>query len=56
MREVGGAQMLYADTYMTREEFWEMFDSSLYQWLRIKHNAISAFPDVYDKVCREARY
>ena len=29
-RNVGGFQMMYADSYMTREEFREMFDHSLY--------------------------
>uniref|UniRef100_A0A1I7WBK8 Autophagy-related protein 9 n=1 Tax=Heterorhabditis bacteriophora TaxID=37862 RepID=A0A1I7WBK8_HETBA len=49
-------QMMYADTYMSRSEFWQMFDSSLYEWLRVKYNCKEAFPDVYDKVCKAARY
>ncbi|CAJ0955925.1 unnamed protein product, partial [Mesorhabditis belari] len=56
VRKVNGVQMLYADTYMSRAEFWEMFDSSLYEWLRVKFGCKEAFPDVYDKVCKEARY
>ncbi|CAI5455564.1 unnamed protein product [Caenorhabditis angaria] len=56
VRSVKGFQMLYADTYMTRAEFWEMFDSSIYDWLRAKYNCRKAFPDVYDKVCKAARY
>ncbi|KAF8364007.1 hypothetical protein PRIPAC_90930, partial [Pristionchus pacificus] len=56
VRSVEGVQMLYADTYMTREEFYQMFDSSLYEWLRVKLNAKDAFPDVYDKVKKEARF
>lgn len=55
VRDSKGAQLLYADTYMTAAEFWEMFDSSLYDWLRITYNCLDAFPDVYQKVCREAR-
>ncbi len=47
--------MLYADCYMKRDEFWEMFDSSLYDWLRVKYGCKDAFPDVFEKVCREAR-
>ena len=30
MRNVSGFQMMYADSYMTREEFRAMFDHSLY--------------------------
>uniref|UniRef100_A0A914UU02 Delta(24)-sterol reductase n=1 Tax=Plectus sambesii TaxID=2011161 RepID=A0A914UU02_9BILA len=55
VRSVEGVQMLYADTYMTRAEFWEMFDSSLYEWLRVKYGCKDAFPDVYDKVSKAAR-
>ncbi|TMS33160.1 hypothetical protein L596_000930 [Steinernema carpocapsae] len=55
VRSVKGFQMLYADTYMTRSEFFEMFDSTLYDWLRVKYGCKDAFPDVYDKVCRAAR-
>lgn len=47
--------MLYADTYMDRSEFWEMFDSSLYEWLRVKYGCRDAFPDVYEKTYRAAR-
>ena len=47
--------MLYADTYMTKEEFREMFDHKLYDESRIKYNCLQAFPDVYDKISRNAR-
>ena len=30
VRYIGGFQMMYADSYMTREEFREMFDHTLY--------------------------
>ncbi|CAD6185161.1 unnamed protein product [Caenorhabditis auriculariae] len=56
MTHTKGFQMMYADTYMTRSEFWEMFDSSIYDWLRTKYQCTQAFPDVYDKVCKAARY
>jgi delta24-sterol reductase len=56
VRSVQGVQMLYADTYMTPSEFWEMFDSSLYEWLRTKYGCKEAFPTIYDKVCKAARY
>jgi len=47
--------MLYADTYMSKEEFRKMFDHSLYDKMRKKYDCINAFPDVYDKVSRNAR-
>ncbi|XP_060516051.1 delta(24)-sterol reductase-like isoform X3 [Cylas formicarius] len=53
--DVHGFQMLYADTYMTKEEFRKMFDHSLYDKLRERLNCKEAFPDVYDKVSRAAR-
>ena len=51
VRESNGFQMLYADTYMDREEFRQMFDHSLYDKLRTPE-VQAAFPDVYDKVGR----
>nr|DBA17970.1 TPA: hypothetical protein GDO54_016272 [Pyxicephalus adspersus] len=56
VRDVHGFQMLYADCYMTRDEFWNMFDGSLYQKLRDKLNCKKAFPEVYDKICKAARH
>ena len=47
--------MLYADSYLTRAEFREMFDHSLYDKMRQKYECESAFPEVYDKVNRQAR-
>lgn len=48
-------QMLYADTYMTGEEFRQMFDHKLYDRVRKRFNASKAFPEVYDKVNRYVR-
>lgn len=49
-REVGGYSFLYADIFMTRKEFEEMFDLSLYEVVRKKYKAEGAFPHLYDKV------
>jgi delta24-sterol reductase len=49
-REVGGYPFLYADTFMTREEFGEMFDLTLYEKVRKKYGAEGAFPALYDKI------
>ena len=45
--------MLYAECYMTREEFHEMFDHTLYNKLRKKLDCKKAFPEIYDKVCKQ---
>ena len=47
--------MLYADSYMTKEEFKEMFDHTLYYEMRQKYECLKAFPDVYDKISKTAR-
>ncbi|CAG9859400.1 unnamed protein product [Phyllotreta striolata] len=49
-RDVGGFSFLYADIFMTREEFEEMFDLKLYEIVRRKYFADGAFPHLYDKV------
>ncbi|XP_069088714.1 delta(24)-sterol reductase [Pleurodeles waltl] len=56
VRDVHGFQMLYADCYMNRDEFWQMFDGSLYHKLREQLNCNSAFPEVFDKICKAARH
>ncbi|XP_063830459.1 delta(24)-sterol reductase-like [Ostrinia nubilalis] len=49
-RDVGGFSFLYADIFMTRKEFEEMFDLTLYEVVRKKYKAEGAFPHLYDKV------
>ncbi|KAJ8278986.1 hypothetical protein COCON_G00060520 [Conger conger] len=56
VREVHGFQMLYADVYMDRQEFWDMFDGCLYHKLREELDCKAAFPEVYDKICKSARH
>ena len=48
-------QMMYADSYMTREEFTSMFDHTLYNEMRAKYACKGAFPEVYEKVNKKAR-
>ncbi|EDO36241.1 predicted protein [Nematostella vectensis] len=55
VKSVDGFQMLYADSYMTREEFRAMFDHELYDKLREEMQCKEAFPEIYDKVSRAAR-
>lgn len=49
-RNVGGWSFLYADIFMARDEFEEMFDLALYERVRRKYHAENAFPHLYDKV------
>lgn len=55
VRKVNGFQMLYADTYLTEEEFRDMFDHSLYDKMRKQLDCEKAFPEVYGKVNRKVR-
>jgi delta24-sterol reductase len=49
-------QMMYADTYMTRGEFREMFDHALHDRMRRSlQYCDEAFPEVYDKVSKQSR-
>ena len=52
LREHRAYQCLYAVTEQTREEFWQMFDRTLYDAVRLKYGAEGAFMDVFDKVKR----
>ena len=54
-RNVGGFQMMYADSYMTKTEFRQMFDHTLYDKMRLKFNCEGCFPEVYDKVNKSSR-
>jgi len=46
---VGGAPFLYADTFMSPEEFEHTFDLELYRACRNKYGAEGAFFDLYEK-------
>ena len=46
--------MLYADSYMTKEEFRDMFDHTLYDKVRASiPQCNERMPIVYDKVHKE---
>lgn len=49
LRELGGMKWLYAHTYYTEDEFWQLYDREWYDGLREKYGATS-LPSVYDKV------
>jgi len=47
---VGGYPFLYADVFMTREEFSSMFCLQGYESCRQRYHAGGAFPHLYDKI------
>ncbi len=49
VRELGGMKWLYAQTYYSEDEFWDIYDRKWYDALREKYDATS-LPSVYDKV------
>ena len=50
-----GFQALYADSLLSREDFYKMFDHSLYYKVREKYGVGASFPEIYDKVSLSAR-
>jgi len=54
VQQVHGFQMLYADSYMTREEFRAMFDHTHYDKMKQRYDPKGGFPEVYEKVCKKA--
>jgi len=52
---VRGFQMLYADSYLTRDEFYEMFDHTHYTDMKTVYDPKEAFPVVFEKVCKKAQ-
>jgi Delta24-sterol reductase len=49
LKEIGGMKWLYAQTFYTKQEFWDIYDKEWYERLREKYHA-AYLPTVYDKV------
>ncbi len=49
-----GFHMLYADMFMNRAEFEQMFNHRTYRAVRAQYKADQAFPEIYDKVVPES--
>jgi delta24-sterol reductase len=47
--DLGGIKWLYAQTYYTEEEFWNIYDKEAYNAIREKYGA-TKMPTVFDKV------
>ena len=49
LQELGGMKWLYANTYYSESDFWNIYDRKWYEALRAKYHA-AFLPSVYDKV------
>jgi delta24-sterol reductase len=50
---VHGFQMLYATSYLNRDEFREMFDHKHHDAMKRQYDPSGAFPEVFEKTCKE---
>ncbi|KAH9257878.1 hypothetical protein BASA81_003897 [Batrachochytrium salamandrivorans] len=50
--ETGGYQMLYANSYLTRDEFRQMFDHTHLDQVKHRVDPTGAFPEVFEKTCK----
>lgn len=50
---MGGFMHTYCDVTATKDEFYEMFDHTLWTKMRKEYGAESAFPTIYEKVLPE---
>lgn len=51
-----GRKVLYAHSYYSREQFWNIYDHKWYLNLRNKYFADSVFPDIYEKTKVTEKY
>jgi len=49
VQELGGRKWLYAQTYYSEGQFWDIYDRDAYETLRHKYHA-THLPSIYDKV------
>jgi delta24-sterol reductase len=49
VKELGGLKWLYAHSYYTEDEFWDIYDKEEYDAVRSKYHA-ETLPSVYQKV------
>jgi FAD/FMN-containing dehydrogenase len=54
VKELGGLKWLYAQTFYTEQEFWEIYDREAYEAVRAKYDA-THLPSVYDKIKHSPR-
>ncbi len=54
--DLHGRKVLYAHSYYSREQFWNIYDYKWYKEIRDKYFANSVFPDIYEKIKVTKRY
>ncbi|EXJ60057.1 hypothetical protein A1O7_04206 [Cladophialophora yegresii CBS 114405] len=50
LKSLGGMKWLYAQTFYTEDEFWDIYDKQWYDALRTKYKAEGYIPSVFNKV------
>jgi hypothetical protein len=50
LKSLGGMKWLYAQTFYTEDEFWDIYDKTWYDALRKKYKAEGYIPSVFEKV------
>jgi hypothetical protein len=55
LTKLGGKKWLYAHTYYTQEQFWNIYDQPHYNKLRTTYNA-DTLPNIYDKIIVTKRH
>lgn len=50
-QSVGGRKMLYAQNFYTVDTFWEIHNKDEYDHRREVHDAVDAFPGMFEKTC-----
>jgi Delta24-sterol reductase len=55
LAKLGGKKWMYAHTYYSEEEFWQIYDRKWYERLREKYQA-TTLPSIFEKVRVNERY
>lgn len=56
LHSLGGRKVLYAHSYYTKQEFWDIYDKRWYDKVRYKYSANDVFPNIYSKVIVKRKY
>ena len=56
LKLLGGKKVLYAQSYYTKNEFWEIYDKNWYDNLRKKYLTKTVFPNIYEKIKVSHKY
>jgi len=51
--ELGGLKCLYSDTFFDQAQFWEIYDKSAYEKVKVKYDPNNTYRDLYYKVVNQ---